>query len=101
MRRITRLLSPLLKAAAGAPTVPEHPTTASGFLTIGGTTYINPAGTYPVYHSADGTPTLIINDTDHPLIIITERDHSPAPPDLLLTPGERIETRRGDCVQVG
>ncbi|MFE3773864.1 hypothetical protein [Streptomyces sp. NPDC059122] len=55
----------------------------------------------PLFHAADGTLTLVINDTDHPITIITESDHSPPPADLILAPGERTETRRGDCVQVG
>ncbi|MGG2462993.1 hypothetical protein ACO0M4_24815 [Streptomyces sp. RGM 3693] len=105
MRRINRLLTPLTKAATKTttrdPAAPAHPTPASGLLTIGSTTYINPAGTYPLFHSADGTLTPVINDTDHPITIITESDHSPPPADLILGPGERTETRRGDCVQVG
>ncbi|SHK78836.1 hypothetical protein [Streptomyces yunnanensis] len=101
MRRINRLLTPLARAATRTSAAPTQPATASGFLTIGSTTYINPTGTYPLFHAADGTPTPIINDTDHPLTIITESDHSPPPADLILAPGERTETRRGDCVQVG
>ncbi|MEU7634741.1 MULTISPECIES: hypothetical protein [unclassified Streptomyces] len=105
MRHINRLLTPLAKATARTtsrtPAAPAHPSPASGFLTIGSTTYINPTGTYPLFHAADGTLTLVINDTDHPITIITESDHSPPPADLILAPGERTETRRGDCVQVG
>ncbi|WP_275464653.1 hypothetical protein [Streptomyces noursei] len=105
MRRINQLLTPLTKAAARTATrtssIPELPAPASGFLTIGSTTYINPAGTYPLFHAADGTPTRVINDTDHPLTILTESERSPSAADLILAPGERTETRRGDCVQVG
>ncbi|MEW1660386.1 hypothetical protein [Streptomyces sp. NPDC093707] len=101
MRHLARLLTPLAKAALGAPADPEPPAPASGFLTIGSTTYINPVGTYPLLHSADGTPTPVINDTDHPVTILTESNHALPPPALVLTPGERTETRRGNGVRVG
>ncbi|KUL51006.1 hypothetical protein ADL22_06870 [Streptomyces sp. NRRL F-4489] len=102
MRHLTRLLTPLTRAVTDPPPAfPEIPTAASGFLTIGNTTYINPAGTYPLFHTPDGSPTPVNNDTDRPLTILTERDHSPPPPDLLLAPGERTDTRRGDWVHVG
>ncbi|GAA2661717.1 hypothetical protein [Streptomyces lunalinharesii] len=105
MRRINQLLTPLTKAvtqtATTTPHLPELPPPASGFLTIGRTTYIDLAGTYPLFHAADGTPTPVINDTDHPVTIITESERSPSAADLILAPGERTETRRGDCVRVG
>ncbi|MCK7626811.1 hypothetical protein MUU72_27550 [Streptomyces sp. RS10V-4] len=102
MRHLTRLLAPLTRSLPDPPpTHPEVPAPASGFLTIGRTTYINPAGAYPLFHTPDGSPTPVINDTDHPLTIVTERDHSPPPADLVLAPGERTETRRGDWVHVG
>ncbi|GGU56184.1 hypothetical protein GCM10010211_21290 [Streptomyces albospinus] len=96
-----KLLAPLAKSPARTPATPTITPTASGLLTIGTTTYINPAGSYPIYHAADGTLTTIVNDTDHPITIVTERDHSPPPADIVLAPGERTETGRGDCVQVG
>lgn len=110
MRRMNRLLGPLAAATARGGPVPVQPPTASGFLTIGGTTYIDPdSGNYPLDHPADGSAVLIINDTDHPVTIITERNrHAPsaapahAPPaQLVIAPGQRMETRWGDCVQIG
>ena len=101
MRRINQLLSPLAKATTRASSTPVTAAPASGFLTIGSTTYINPTGTYPLLHAPDGALTPIVNDTDRPITIITESDHSPPPPALVLAPGERTETRRGNCVQVG
>ncbi len=108
MRRRQKTLAPL-NPRNGLPTSPEPP--ASGFLTIGGTTYVDPAGSYPLDHRIDGPATLIINDTDQPVTIVTERhrDHPPTappspadhPPSFLLAPGERIETRRGDSVRIG
>ncbi|MFD8548438.1 hypothetical protein [Streptomyces sp. NPDC059649] len=109
MHRIRTLLAPLTKRPQpGASPLPVTPL-ASGFLTIGTTTYIDPHGTYPLDHRPDGTPTIIINDTTHPLTILTESDNShPAtarphnlPPPLVLAPGERTKTRRGDGVRVG
>ncbi|MFI0905242.1 hypothetical protein ACH4TE_17080 [Streptomyces sioyaensis] len=110
-----RLLSPLADTTADDRPALNTPSPASGFLTIGGTTYIDPDGSYPLDHRADGSATLIINDTDRQITIVTERNshHSPAPPadpsvpasaptpDLVLAPGERTETRRGDSVRVG
>ncbi|QHC21043.1 hypothetical protein [Streptomyces sp. GS7] len=101
MRYWNRLLAPLAKSPAEPSTVPDPTPTASGFLTIGATTYINPTGTYPIFHATDGSLTAIINDTDHHITIVTEREHSPPPTDIVLAPGERTETGRGDCVQVG
>ncbi|MGW1372720.1 hypothetical protein ACWD6P_00350 [Streptomyces sp. NPDC002446] len=110
MRRLTELLATLTPKSG--PTPPCAPS-ASGFLTIGATTYIDPHGIYPLDHRMAGAPTLIANDTDHPIAIVTERNHGhlpavPWPPsshlsptDLVLAPGERTETRRGDCVHVG
>ncbi|MFI9076862.1 hypothetical protein ACIGW8_10260 [Streptomyces sioyaensis] len=113
---------PLEKASRSArghhgrrPSRAHPPSSASGFLTIGGTTHIDPDGSYPLDHRADGSATLVINDTDRHITIVTERNshHSPAPPadpfapapapapDLVLGPGERTETRRGDSVRVG
>ncbi|AOP45816.1 hypothetical protein [Streptomyces lydicus] len=124
MRRSRKTLTPL-GPRDGRPASPEPP--ASGFLTIGGTTYVDPVGSYPLDHRIDGSATLIINDTDRPVTIVTERhrDHPPtappsrtAPPSpavppapaghassaghasLVLAPGERIETRRGDSVRI-
>ncbi|WP_369356761.1 hypothetical protein [Streptomyces sp. cg2] len=113
MRRISQLLTPLTKTgsktgsktaskvATRAPAAPAPTAPATGFLTIGSTTYINPTGTYPLLHAPDGALTPIANDTDRPITIITESDLSPPPPALVLAPGERTETRSGDCVQVG
>ncbi|MFF8897505.1 hypothetical protein ACF082_08470 [Streptomyces lydicus] len=108
MRRRQKTLAPL-DPRNGLTTSPERP--ASGFLTIGGTRYVDPAGSYPLDHRIDGSATLIINDTDHPVTIVTERhrDHPPTappspadhPPSLVLAPGERIETRQGDSVRIG
>ncbi|MFF8370792.1 hypothetical protein ACF05W_18335 [Streptomyces lydicus] len=103
----------------GLPAAPEPP--ASGFLTIGGTTYVDPAGSFPLDHRIDGSATLIVHDTDRPVTLVTERhrDHpptapprtarpltrrAPAPadhPSLVLAPGGRIGTRRGDSVWIG
>ncbi|MEU8786011.1 hypothetical protein [Streptomyces sp. NPDC048637] len=116
MRRIKKLLGPLAAALATGGPAAHQPPLARGFLTIGGTTYIDPHGSYPLAHHLDGSATLIINDTDHYLTIVTERDccdpprptprHAPAPAhtpgrDLVLAPGERAETWRGDSVRVG
>ncbi|MFE6743356.1 hypothetical protein [Streptomyces tubercidicus] len=116
MRRLKQLLRPLPATPTdNAPTSPNPPPT-KGFLTIGGTTYIDPHGTYPLAHHLDGSATLIINETDHYITVVTERDHDygrdhhdppPVPPargtqrDLVLAPGERAETWRGDSVRVG
>ncbi|MFE1773004.1 hypothetical protein [Streptomyces sp. NPDC059008] len=114
MRRIGELLARVLPKSG--PTPPFTPP-ASGFLTIGSTTYIDPHGIYPLDHRLTGSPTLVINDTDQPVTIVTERnrDHPPAAPpphraptdlvltpvaELVLAPGERTETRRGDGVHV-
>ncbi len=114
MRRIGTFFARIIPKAGPIP--PLTPP-ACGFLTIGGTTYIDPHGTYPLDHRLTGAPTLVINDTDQPITIVTERnhDHLPAAPpthrthadlvltpatDLVLAPGERTETRRGDGVQV-
>ncbi|MEV5479670.1 MULTISPECIES: hypothetical protein [Streptomyces] len=115
MSRWKRLLGPLAATTADGRPALNTPSSASGFLTIGGTTHIDPEGSYPLDHRADGSATLIINDTDRHITIVTERNshHSPAPPadpsdpapapppDLVLGPGERTETRRGDSVRVG
>lgn len=115
MSRWKKLLSPLAASTADDRPALNTPSPASGFLTIGGTTYIDPDGSYPLDHRADGSATLIINDTDRHIAIVTERNshHSPAPPSdtsgpapapspgLVLAPGERTETRRGDSVRVG
>ncbi|MFI7095945.1 hypothetical protein [Streptomyces lydicus] len=107
MRRGQKTLAPL-DPRNRPPASPEPP--ASGFLTIGGTTYVDPVGSYPLDHRIDGSATLIVNDTDQPVTIVTERhrDHPPTappsaadhPPSLVLAPGERIETRRGDSVRI-
>ncbi|MGW7488441.1 hypothetical protein [Streptomyces sp. NPDC054786] len=112
---MNRLLNSLTTAASGDGPTSDRPPSASGFLTIGGTTYVDPDGSYPLDHRVDGSATLIINDTDQHVTIVTERDsrdphappgHTPLPddtsrPDLVLAPGERTETRRGDSVRVG
>lgn len=105
MRRISELLPPLSRKDGPAP---PHTPSASGFLTIGTSTYIDPHGTYPLDHHVTGAPVLIVNDTDQPITVVTERNryHPPAAPsphstDLVLAPGERTETRRGDSVYVG
>ncbi|MEV7378447.1 hypothetical protein [Streptomyces lydicus] len=108
MRRRQKTRAPLAPRN-GLPASPEPP--ASGFPTIGRTTYVDPVGSCPLDHRIDGSATLIINDTDQPVTIVTERHRghpptappSPAdhPPSLVLAPGERIETRRGDSVRIG
>ncbi|GAB7033485.1 hypothetical protein AB0G35_01615 [Streptomyces sp. NPDC021749] len=108
MHRIRPLLKPFAKRPRPGPASLPNTQLASGFLTIGATTYIDPQGTYPLDHRPDGTPTVIINDTTHPITILTEsNDAHPAtahpndlPPPLALAPGERTETRRGDGVRV-
>ncbi|WP_411135261.1 hypothetical protein [Streptomyces sp. C10] len=117
MRRIRKLLGPLAAATTGSggPTSDNTPS-ARGFLTIGGTTYIDPHGSYPLDHRLDGSATLIVNDTDHYVTVVTERDCcDPSRPaarptavpgdtpgrDLVLAPGERAETWRGDSVRLG
>ncbi|UZJ31348.1 hypothetical protein [Streptomyces endophytica] len=109
MNRIRTLLVPLANRPHADASPPPTGHLASGFLTIGTTTYIDPHGIYPLDHRSDGTPTVIINDTTHPITILTESNRShPAtapptdlPPPLVLAPGERTETRRGDGVRVG
>ncbi|GAU68152.1 hypothetical protein SSP35_06_02400 [Streptomyces sp. NBRC 110611] len=110
MRRITTLFGSLGAAASRDTAVGVASAPASGFLTIGGTTYIDPGGgSYPIDHSVDGCATLIVNDTDRLITIITERNHHPPssgpghapPPAIVLAPGERTETWTGDSVQVG
>ncbi|MGW2408237.1 hypothetical protein ACWCXK_27410 [Streptomyces sp. NPDC001739] len=109
MNRIRTLLAPLATRLHADPPPPPTVPLASGFLTIGTTTYIDPHGTYPLDHRSDGTPTVVINNTTHPITILTESNPShPAtappndlPPPLVLAPGERTETRRGDGVRVG
>ncbi|TJZ55852.1 hypothetical protein FCH28_11205 [Streptomyces piniterrae] len=98
MRRITQLLRPLAAATTFGGAVPEYAAPASGFLTIGSTTYVDPVGSYPLDRPPDGAATLIVNDTDHPITIITESDRSA---DIVLAPGTRTETRRGQAVRVG
>ncbi|MFJ9851654.1 hypothetical protein [Streptomyces sp. NPDC101150] len=108
MRRITQLLRPLAAATTTGSAAPGHTPPASGFLTIGATTYIDPNGHYPIDHPPDGAPALVINDTDHYVTVVTERDRSPGRghdsthvADIVLAPGGRTETRRGHSVQVG
>ncbi|MGY5127125.1 hypothetical protein [Streptomyces nigrescens] len=116
MRRIKKLLGPLAAPTAGGGPTSANPPPARGFLTIGGTTYIDPHGSYPLDHRLDGSATLIVNDTDHYITVVTERDccdppraearHAAVPGDapardLVLAPGERAETWRGDSVRVG
>ncbi|MEU9119441.1 hypothetical protein AB0C96_06205 [Streptomyces sp. NPDC048506] len=107
---MAKLLGPLTAAPSrGAPGALTS-ASARGFLTIGGTTYIDPGGgSYPLDHGIDGSATLVVNDTDQHITIITERNHhapaaAPAhapPPVVVLAPGERTETRTGDSVLVG
>ncbi|REK85877.1 hypothetical protein DY245_35660 [Streptomyces inhibens] len=104
MRRIKKLLTPLTAATTRARAAPDATPSASGFLTIGTTTYIDPRGSYPLDHRLNGYATLIINDTNHHITIVTERNHNDPPtppPDQILAPGQRTETHRGDSVQVG
>ncbi|MEU9117558.1 hypothetical protein AB0D04_38955 [Streptomyces sp. NPDC048483] len=112
MRRLTKLLNPLAAATTAGTAAPGHGPPAKGFLTIGTTTYIDPAGQYPLHHPSDGTATLVINDTDHYVTVVTERDRRAEPdagpdaapgtaPDIALAPGARTETRQGCSVQVG
>lgn len=117
MSRWKRPLTRFAGIPSDGPADSRTPATASGFLTIGDTTYIDPEGSYPLDHRADGSATLVINDTDRDITIVTERSshHSPAPPgdptapapapapaaSLVLAPGERAETRDGDSVRVG
>ncbi|MFF4606392.1 hypothetical protein ACFY12_27120 [Streptomyces sp. NPDC001339] len=106
---MTTLFAPLRAAASRDAAVAVTTTPASGFLTIGGTTYIDPGGgSYPIDHRVDGCATLVVNDTDRLITILTERNHHPPspgpghapPPALVLAPGERTETRTGDSVHV-
>lgn len=96
------LLKPLAAATTLGAAAPGHTRPASGFLTIGTSTYIDPEGHYPIAHPPDGSPTLVINDTDRHVTVITERNHGPTTaPDIVVAPGDRIETFRGHSVQVG
>ncbi len=75
MRRMARLLEPLTAATTAYWAVPDRGPVASGFLTIGRTTYVDPAGSYPIdHHRADGSATVIINDTNRHVVIVTESD---------------------------
>lgn len=88
MRRIKKLLSPLTAATTRARAAPHATPSASGFLTIGTTTYIDPRGSYPLDHRLNGFATLIINDTNHHITIVTERNHNdpPTPPPTRSSP---------------
>ncbi|MFF3543667.1 hypothetical protein [Streptomyces platensis] len=144
MRRVRKLLGGRAAATVGGGTTSDNSSSARGFLTIGGTTYVDPHGSYPLAHHLDGSATLIVNDTDQYVTVVTERDRdrgrgrsrdhhdppliatqdapasgevaaagqAPAPGhvpvrghglgrDLVLAPGERAETWRGDSVRVG
>lgn len=162
MRRVKRLLGDRAAVTVGSGATSDNSPSARGFLTVGGTTYVDPHGSYPLAHRLDGTATLIVNDTDQYVTVVTERgrgrgrghgrDHrdppliatqdahasgeaaaagqapasgkAPGPGqasalghgpasghvpvrghalggDLVLAPGERAETWRGDCVRVG
>ncbi|KPC58994.1 hypothetical protein [Streptomyces chattanoogensis] len=102
MGRVAQLFRPLAAVTARGAAASAHAPPASGFLTIGASTYIDPAGHYPLTPAPDGTPTLVVNDTDHHVTVITERDggHDPTT-DIVLAPGDRTETHRGRSVQVG
>ncbi|WP_407553134.1 hypothetical protein QOM21_24165 [Streptomyces sp. Pv4-95] len=137
---MARLLEPLTAATTAYWAVPDRGPVASGFLTIGRTTYVDPAGSYPIdHHRADGSATVIINDTNRHVVIVTESDRGgraggrgggrgggagagsgagagigrqaavdkgaeawgvDGDADVVLAPGERVETWRGSCVQV-
>ncbi|MEV0369289.1 hypothetical protein AB0I10_05635 [Streptomyces sp. NPDC050636] len=126
MRRITQLFRPLAAAMTVGGAAPFCTPPASGFLTIGSTTYVDPAGSYPIDRSPDGAAILVINDTDRHIAIVTESDHgidisidvttdvttdistdvtgdstTDITADIVLAPGARTETRRGQTVQVG
>lgn len=148
MRRMKKLLGHRAAATPDGTPTSDNSSSARGFLTIGGTTYIDPHGSYPLTHHLDGSATLIVNDTDQYVTVVTERDRGrergrdrgsgrdhrdppliavqewPAPGeaaawgqgaasdhvpvrghglgrDLVLAPGERAETWRGDSVRVG
>ncbi|MFH8573150.1 hypothetical protein [Streptomyces sp. NPDC017993] len=131
---MARLLEPLAAATTAYWSVPDRGPVASGFLTVGRTTYVDPAGCYPIdHHRADGSATVVINDTNRHVIIVTERDRggragmraggrgggasagagaggrrgpgvdivvADGDVDVVLAPGERVETWRGSCVQI-
>lgn len=110
MRRVKQLLGGRVTVTSdGAPTSDTSDTSdnsplARGFLTIGGTTYVDPHGSYPLAHCLDGSATLIVNDTDRYITVITERSREQGcglGGELVLAPGERAETWRGDSVRVG
>ncbi|GAA5613823.1 hypothetical protein CP981_13605 [Streptomyces platensis] len=134
MRRVKRLLGGRSAGMVGSGSTSDNSPSARGFLTVGGTTYVDPHGSYPLAHRLDGSATLIVNDTDQYVTVVTERsrdrgrghgrDHRDPPliaaqdapawgeaaaaaeqasagRDLVLAPGERAETWRGDSVRVG
>ncbi len=142
MRRMKRLLGHRAAVPPGDASTSGNSPSARGFLAIGGTTYVDPHGSYPLAHHLDGSGTLIVNDTDQYVTVVTERDgdwgsgrdrgrgrdHRDPPlvaardgsvagegagwghvpvrgqglgRDLVLAPGERAETWRGDSVRVG
>jgi len=139
MRRVKRLLGGRAAGRVGTGATSDNSPSARGFLTVGGTTYVDPHGSYPLAHRLDGSATLIVNDTDQYVTVVTERgrdrrrgrgrDHRDPPlieaqdvpvlgevaaaadhvpvrghalgRDLVLAPGERAETWRGDSVRVG
>ncbi|GFE16911.1 hypothetical protein Sgleb_49580 [Streptomyces glebosus] len=160
MRRGKRLLGGRVAGMVGSGATSDNSPSARGFLTVGGTTYVDPHGSYPLTHRLDGSATLIVNDTDQYVTVVTERgrdrrrgrgrDHRDPPlsaaqdapawgeaaaagqapasapasgqasalghgpasghipvrghalgRDLVLAPGERAETWRGDSVRVG
>ncbi|MFD7106653.1 hypothetical protein [Streptomyces celluloflavus] len=107
--RIPRLLEPLTAATARSGAAPGCALAASGFLTIGGTTYVDPSGSYPIDQLTDRPTTLIINDTDRHITIVTERDRGgftdggqrTEPVEVVLPPGGRAEVTHGHSVQIG
>ncbi|BCK71214.1 hypothetical protein Srufu_051670 [Streptomyces libani subsp. rufus] len=134
MRRVKRLLGGRSAGMVGSGATSDNSPSVRGFLTVGGTTYVDPHGSYPLAHRLDGSATLIVNDTDQYVTVVTERgrdrgrghgrDHRDPPliaaqdapawgeaaaaaeqasagRDLVLAPGERAETWRGDSVRVG
>ncbi|GAO08945.1 hypothetical protein TPA0598_04_05810 [Streptomyces lydicamycinicus] len=73
MRRVKRLLGGRAATTTGGGATSDNSPLARGFLTIGGTTYVDPQGSYPLTHRLDGSATLIVNDTDQYVTVVTER----------------------------
>lgn len=73
MRRMKRLLGDRAAGRVGSGVTSDNSPSARGFLTVGGTTYVDPHGSYPLAHGLDGSATLIVNDTDQYVTVVTER----------------------------